>query len=221
MFDTLVAARARAGDRGLGPSGALALFAHLTLGAAVWGSVRAAAAAHAAPPPLVIVWPRRVEQRPQPTAPAPDPSGPLIDVPALPEPELPPLDAGAPPDPELWIRAARAGASGGIAGTDPSAPWGASAVEEPPILLAGPPAAYPEPLRRAGIGGRVVIEAVIDTGGRAEPGSARVVASPDRRFDAAAQGYLLRALFRPARVHGRAVRVLVRVPIDFTLTSAR
>jgi hypothetical protein len=28
---------------------------------------------------------------------------------------------------------------------------------------------------------------------------------------------VLRALFRPARVHGRAVRVLVNLPIDFKI----
>jgi hypothetical protein len=28
---------------------------------------------------------------------------------------------------------------------------------------------------------------------------------------------ILKSLFRPARVHGRAVRVLVNVPIDFTI----
>jgi hypothetical protein len=28
---------------------------------------------------------------------------------------------------------------------------------------------------------------------------------------------VLKALFRPARVHGRAVRVLVNLPIDFSI----
>jgi len=83
-------------------------------------------------------------------------------------------------------------------------------------LLAGPPPAYPDLLRAAGIQGRVVLQAVIDTLGRAE-GAAVVVESSNRGFDAAALAYVRRALFRPGRVHGRAVRVLIRLPIDFTL----
>jgi len=30
---------------------------------------------------------------------------------------------------------------------------------------------------------------------------------------------VLKALFRPARVHGRAVRVLINIPIDFKITG--
>lgn len=85
------------------------------------------------------------------------------------------------------------------------------------MLLSAPPPVYPEPLRRAGIEGRVVVETVVDTLGRAEPGSLVVVESPAPGFAAPARAYVLRALFRPARVHGRAVRVPVRVPIEFRL----
>src|SRR5437016_602975 len=80
---------------------------------------------------------------------------------------------------------------------------------------------YPEGLRRAGIKGRVVVEAVVDTLGRAEPSSVVIVATLHPGFVAPARDYVMRALFRPARVHGRAVRVLVRVPIDFAITTAR
>ena len=90
-----------------------------------------------------------------------------------------------------------------------------------PLLLAGPTPRYPEALRRAGIAGRVIVETVVDTLGRAEPGSMVVVAAPHPGFVAPARDYVLRALFRPARVHGRAVRVLVRVPIDSAITTAR
>jgi len=39
-----------------------------------------------------------------------------------------------------------------------------------------------------------------------------------RAFEAPALSYVRRALFRPARVMGRSVRVLVRLPIDFRIT---
>ncbi len=41
------------------------------------------------------------------------------------------------------------------------------------------------------------------------------------RFEAAARAYVLGALFRPGRMRGRAVRVLVRLPISFTLRPPR
>ncbi|HEX9488219.1 MAG TPA: energy transducer TonB [Gemmatimonadales bacterium] len=93
-------------------------------------------------------------------------------------------------------------------------------MDEPPALLAGPPLAYPDVLRRAGITGTVVVQAAIDTLGRAESGTL-VLQISHAGFEAAARAYLLGALFRPGRAHGRAVRVLVRLPIAFTLAPTR
>ncbi len=56
--------------------------------------------------------------------------------------------------------------------------------------------------------------------GRAEPGSL-VLQSSHPGFEGAARAYVLGALFRPGRTHGRAVRVLVRLPISFTLRPPR
>ncbi len=88
-------------------------------------------------------------------------------------------------------------------------------VDEKPVLVSPPRLTYPESLQRAGIEGRVIVQAIIDTLGRAEPGTVKVVMSPDPGFDEPAQSYVLGAVFRPARVHGRAVRVLVQVPVTF------
>ena len=74
---------------------------------------------------------------------------------------------------------------------------------------------YPDGLRRTGTPGTVMVQLVIDTLGRAEPGPP-VLQSSHPGFEAAARAYLLGALFRPGRTHGRAVRVLVRLPISFT-----
>lgn len=91
-------------------------------------------------------------------------------------------------------------------------------VEERPEVLSGPALQYPDLLRQAGIQGRVIVQAIIDTTGRAEPPSVKIIQSPNPGFDQSARSYVLRALFRPARVHGRAVRVLVNLPIDFKIT---
>ena len=84
-------------------------------------------------------------------------------------------------------------------------------------MLAGPVPAYPELLRQAGVQGRVVLEAVIDTAGHVEPGSLVVVAAAHPGFVAAARQAVAATLFRPARVRGRAVRVRVRIPMDCAL----
>ena len=88
-------------------------------------------------------------------------------------------------------------------------------VEERPAVLSAPTLHYPELLRQAQIQGRVLMQAIIDTLGRAEPTSVKVLQSSNPGFDQPARGYVLKALFRPGRVHGRAVRVLLQVPVDF------
>ena len=92
-----------------------------------------------------------------------------------------------------------------------------SVVEERPELVSGPELQYPDLLRQAGIQGRVLVQAIIDTTGRAEPRSVEVIQSPNSGFDQPSTDYVLRALFRPARVHGRPVRVLLNLPIDFKI----
>ena len=77
---------------------------------------------------------------------------------------------------------------------------------------------YPAILRQAGITGRVVIEAVIDTTGRAEPASIQVVQTVNPGFSDAAKRWMSKALFRPARRNGQAVRVLVTQALDYSLT---
>jgi protein TonB len=88
-------------------------------------------------------------------------------------------------------------------------------VQEAPILLAAPPPPYPDLLRQAGIEGRVLLQAIVDTTGRIEPGSMKILKSPSDAFDEPVKQWALKALFRPARFEGRAVRVLVRLPLDY------
>ena len=89
--------------------------------------------------------------------------------------------------------------------------------EDRPQALAGPLPVYPERLRQAGIQGRVVFEAIVDTTGLIDPHSLQVVLATNPGFVEAAKQALLATLFRPARVDGHAVRVKVRLPVEFTL----
>ena len=88
-------------------------------------------------------------------------------------------------------------------------------VQEVPLLLAAPPTPYPALLREAGIGGRVLLQAIVDTTGRIEPGSMRIVQTPNVAFNEPVMAWAAKALFRPARFAGRAVRVLIRMPVDY------
>src|SRR6266436_1634131 len=90
-------------------------------------------------------------------------------------------------------------------------------VDERPEIVSAPPLDYPPALRHAGLQGRVTVQAVIDTLGRAEPASLKVVTHPNTAFDQSARAYVLQAVFRPARVKGRAVRVLLSVPVDYRI----
>ena len=131
--------------------------------------------------------------------------------------DIPPINLQEKFDPRDY---SGTGVEGGIGtGLVPSSDqvFAEAVVEEKPDLLSGPQAEYPQLLRTAGIEGTVIAQFVIDTMGRAEPGSIKILRSPNPGFDQPVRNALLRSLFRPARVHGRAVRVLVQQPYNFTL----
>src|SRR5437867_1983326 len=92
-------------------------------------------------------------------------------------------------------------------------------LDEKPVVLSGPQAVYPEYLQKAGIEGRAIVQAIIDTTGRVEPSSIKIMQSPDTGFDRSAKEYVLKALFRPGRLRGRPVRALIALPVDFRLNA--
>ena len=91
--------------------------------------------------------------------------------------------------------------------------------DETPVVLSGPLPRYPELLRQAGVQGRVVLEAVVDTTGRVDAASIHVIYATNPGFIAGARAALAASLFRPGRVGGQAVRVRVRIPFEFTLRN--
>jgi len=119
------------------------------------------------------------------------------------------------------------GVEGGVArgiegGTGPvvtDQPYLEAVVEERPDMIQGTciQPRYPEILRQASIEGRVVIEFVIDTLGRAERAGLRVIRSDHQLFEAPAREAVLSCRFRAGRISGRAVRVRVQQPINFTI----
>jgi TonB family protein len=96
-------------------------------------------------------------------------------------------------------------------------PWTAGAVDDPVEVIEQPAPRYPPVLAQAGITGRVELEYVVDTMGRAEPGSLHALSSTRPEFEAAARTAVLGSRYRPARLHGLVVRQLVRQILSFRI----
>jgi protein TonB len=96
--------------------------------------------------------------------------------------------------------------------------WG-GLLEEHAQVLTAPLPLYPDLLRQAGVRGRVVLEAVVDTTGRVLAQSISVVSATNPGFVAPARQALLATLFRPAMIGGKPVRMLVRIPYEFAIRS--
>ncbi|HEY2805266.1 MAG TPA: TonB family protein [Gemmatimonadales bacterium] len=121
------------------------------------------------------------------------------------------------------------GVEGGVAkgvegGTGPvvtDQPYMEAVVEERPELIPGTciSPSYPPVLQQAGIEGRVLVEFVIDTTGRAERASLRTVSTSHPLFEAPARTAVMSCRFKPGRIQGRAVRVRVQQPINFNMAG--
>jgi len=173
----------------------------------------------------IVFWPApRRPASPPPDRPAG--GGPPVPLPTVPiaAPVLPPFESPPAPamppgavDPFPGVPGTGAVVVTGPPSPAPAAPMDARTVEEQPVLLSHPAPAYPDILRSAGIEGRVVVEAVLDTTGRVERASVRIVSSSHALFVPAASALVLGSLYRPARFGGMPVRVRIQVPVDFRL----
>jgi TonB family protein len=111
--------------------------------------------------------------------------------------------------------------SGSVSNPGSSQPGGLVTVvtEERAEVLTAPLPVYPDLLRQAGVQGRVVLEAIVDTTGRVLSQSIAVVSATNPGFVAPARQALQATLFRPARVAGKAVRMRVRIPYEFAIRN--
>jgi TonB family protein len=225
VFEHLIESKKKADTKKAFGLGFVSLVGHTGIvGLAVIATLTASQAAEDVPDTLMVfVNQEEQKQEEQP---------PVIDIPQLKgfqtvvapteiPTNIPPINLQEHFDPKDYTGSGVEGGTG--SGIVPSSDqvFLESVVEERPEILSGPQLQYPDLLRQAGIEGRAIVQAIIDTSGRAEPASVKVVQSPNPGFDQAARTYVLRALFRPARVHGRAVRVLINQPIDFKITGRR
>jgi len=226
MLDSLIESRHAAASRGAFGGGAVSLLVHSTV---IAGAVYATL--HASVPRETLRFvgkivlpanpqpPRRRTENPGVLAPPPGPVrlavSPVIP-PTIPPPATAPFDptqfSGIGPDSGAALGPGPAGP-----GASPTTVYAPAMVEERPERIGGPEPRYPDMLRQAGIEGEVVIECVIDTLGRTEPGSIRVLSSTHILFERPARDVIAASVFRPARLDGRPVRVRVQLPIIFRM----
>jgi protein TonB len=224
VFDTLIESKRKTDKKRLFGVGFVSLMIHTALiGAAILATVRAGQSDTKVRADTALVFLEQQQQKPPEQQPV------QLDIPLkgfqtvvapteIPT-NIPPIDL------QQKFNAADysgSGVEGGVAnGMVPTGDVYAEAlVDEKPSVLTGQ-LVYPELLRQAGMGGRVTVQAVIDTTGRVEPPSVRILQSSNPGFEQAARTYVLKALWRPGRSHGRAVRVLVNIPIEFRITGNR
>ena len=145
--------------------------------------------------------------------------------------EIPPVDlAQRPLDPRDFTgRGVEGGLASGVVGgtgtvnaaSDMNAIYEASTRDdrfEQAVVVFQPVPRYPTALAAAGIEGKVAVEFVIDTAGKVERESIRVLESTHQAFEAAAREAMTGATFRPAHMSNRPVRQLTRQSIRFVAT---
>ena len=111
-------------------------------------------------------------------------------------------------------------AKGVVGGTGPvgDQPYFEFQVEKQAIAAPGNPTPrYPEILRSAGVSGQVLAQFVIDTTGRADMKTFKVLKSDHDLFTSAVRAHLPAMKFFPAEIGGRKVKVLVQLPFEFSV----
>ena len=120
------------------------------------------------------------------------------------------------------------GVAGGVAkgvagGTGPvvsDQPYFEFQVEKPVVPAPGNSGPrYPEMLKSANVEGTVLAQFVVDTLGRVEAGSFKVLKSDHDLFTQSVKSALSNMKFLPAEVGGRKVKQLVQQPFQFQLTK--
>ena len=117
------------------------------------------------------------------------------------------------------------GVAGGVAkgvagGTGPvtDQPYFEFQVEKPAIAAPGnTPPRYPDILRNANVEGDVLVQFVVDTTGRAEMGTFKVLKSSHDMFTRSVRDHLPNMRFLPAETGGRKVKMWVQMPFTFNL----
>jgi protein TonB len=134
--------------------------------------------------------------------------------------EIPPVDLNQRFDAKDFTgRGVEGGIATGIVGgtgpVDNAQVFMEGQVDDVPTVMTQGPQRFPAALASTGIGGRVVLEFVIDTTGHVDQGSYKIISTPHPAFANAAKEMLSKTVFRPGRMRGQPVNVMVRQAINF------
>lgn len=183
------------------------------------------------PPPKRVQRQQPVVAPPKVEAPAPPKGFQVLQAPVNIPVKLPDIDASRAITNESDFSGkgvAGGSASGREGGTGSGSGTGAPAVdlnqtfreyevETEAASLGGATPEYPSSLRQDGVEGRVILEFVVNTQGRVDMGSVKVMESSNALFTASVRAALPGMRFRPAKIGGRAVKQYVRQPFSFKL----
>jgi protein TonB len=181
------------------------------------------------PPVVYVPMPERAPAPPAPPKeffPLAAPSLPLptITAPDIVPTTLPPIDLSpAIPSDQVVIGAPGVRTASPIGAAGPALLGAGSAIDErlvdraPRLIGQAVEPRYPASLREAGVQGRVVVQFVVDTLGRAELGELQVIESAHPQFVESVRAALSRYRFSVGEAAGRKVRTRVQLPFDFTL----
>ncbi|HEX5074841.1 MAG TPA: energy transducer TonB [Gemmatimonadaceae bacterium] len=112
------------------------------------------------------------------------------------------------------------GVEGGKAVVQSDQPYFEFQVEKPVVPAPGSVAPrYPDMLRQAGVEGEVLAQFVVDTTGKAEPGSLKILKSSHDMFVQSVKNALPQMKFIPAEVGGKKVKQLVQQPFTFSISK--
>src|SRR5512133_635792 len=227
MFAQLIASRAPRRRSPAGFAASIALHGIIVTGAVLVTShppmQRAPHAQLVVPYVAPVTRPHPVTQTPPGVAPrVAVPS--VINVPVtVPDviPPVTPLRAVVNIDDPFVFRVgvlSHAGTAAPVAADDPDTAFLDSQVEVQVALdTRSPMPRYPQLLRDAGVEGATLVRFVVDTLGRVEQGTVKVVESTHPAFALAVQAVLPQMRFSPARVGEKKVRQLVEFPLQFRL----
>jgi len=108
----------------------------------------------------------------------------------------------------------------GVAVVQSDQPYFEFQVEKPVVPAPGSISPrYPDMLRQAGVEGEVLAQFVVDTTGKAEPGSLKILKSSHDMFVQSVKNALPQMKFIPAEVGGRKVKQLVQQPFTFSISK--
>jgi protein TonB len=112
------------------------------------------------------------------------------------------------------------GVEGGKAVVQSDQPYFEFQVEKPVVPAPGSTSPrYPDMLRQAGVEGEVLAQFVVDTTGRAEPATLKILKSSHDLFIQSVKNALPQMKFIPAEVGGRKVKQLVQQPFSFSIAK--